>query len=433
MNLRPPDSVKHTYQRVARRLSRPGRSRRFFLAYCAAIILVYAIFVPGAARPGFRVWGPGDFTAFYTAAHIIRAGDAHRLYDVSVQTQVQQTFLLPHGWIFSGGLLPYINPPFFAAFLIPLSFLPLAWAFHAWNILNITLILVTIELLLRRHQRSSSRDFVAACLVAFSFFPVLQALLNGQNSFLLLFVLALVYLALKSNRDHLAGVTLAGGLIKPQLVIVVAVMMVYRRRWRTVFAFSITSIGLLLASWMIVGTGGMTSYVELIRQMNRSGVYDPHPEVMSNLRGTVYRSGQLYHTWSETELPPVISGAVLLSLSAFVLALVLRMWKEPWNPTSPEFDLRFGQTVIGSLLLSPHLYDHDLILLILVGFLLANYYAHRARNAQVYGMIAAGHAILLISALAMGIVGKRAQIITFLLISLMIILQNEVQCKSQHD
>jgi len=339
---------------------------------------------------------------------------------------VQQEFLIPHGWTFLDGLLPYNNPPFFALIFVPLSFLPLAWAFHIWNIANILLILASIRLLLRQQRKRSNRDLIAASLIAFAFFPTLQGLVNGQSSFLILIALVLTYLGLKGKRDYLAGTTLALGLIKPQLVIVIIAVMLYRQRWRTVLAFGVTTTILLLASVVTVGIEGMVSYVALIRQMlSSNGFHGLHPAPMPNLRGTVYRFGQLYHACCGGRPSSVTLNTITLLLSTLVFVSVLRAWRGPWDPTSHEFDLRFSQTLIGTLLFSPHLYSHDLSLLILVAFLLLNYFAHEARRVWAYGWIAIGHIAALLSFISMGGVGQ-AQVIAFLLISFMIIIGREL-------
>lgn len=412
-------------QSLVRRPGSHGRSRRFFMAYCVAMILAYAILAPTTARPGFRLWGPGDFPAFYTAGHIIRDGNAHRLYDFSLQAQVQQAFLLSHGWTFAGGLLPYNYPPFFAPIFVPLSYLPLAWAFQVWSLVNIVLVLASTGLLLHVQKKRSRRDLATAGLVVLAFFPVFRGLYNGQTNFLILFVVTLSYLALKSKRDYLAGVTLALGLVKPQLVVVIAAMLLYHRRWRAVSAFGITGAVLLFISWMMVGVDGFISYVDLVRQMsNWDSIAGIYPAAMPNLRGTVYRLGQLYHTWSGTDLSPTMLRGVILLLSAAVFVLVLRTWKGPWNPTSPTFDRQFGQTVIGTLLVSPHLNGHDLTLLILVGFLVVSCFACQGRSAHAHRMIAVGHVTPALSLAALGSAGQ-AQVVALLLLVYMLILDKE--------
>jgi len=158
-------AAKCTYLSVVRWLSYPGRARRLFLAYCVAMLLAFAILIPPVAMEGFPVWGPGDFTAFYTAGYIVRTGNAHHLYDLDLQTRVQQQFLLPHGWTFDGGLLPYANPPFFALLFVPLSLLPLLWAFHLWNLINLSLLFGSLGLLLFHRQEWSAKEFGTVTLV----------------------------------------------------------------------------------------------------------------------------------------------------------------------------------------------------------------------------------------------------------------------------
>lgn len=428
------DAARRLRTVIGRALNDRARTRGWFLVYCMGIIVTFAMTIPTMTMPGFPLGGPGDFTIFYTAASIIRSGNGHYLYDLGLQAQVQQAFLLPHGWVFPDGVLPYNYPPFFAVIFIPLSFLPLAWAFPVWNMVNVTLILVSVKLLLRHQQRHSTRDFVVACLIVFAFFPVLEGLFKGQSSFLVLFTLTLTYLALKSRRDTVAGITLALGLFKPQLVLVIAAILLYRRRWRTAFAFSATTMLLLFVSYILVGINGMASYLGLVRQMaSWNGVYSIHPTSMPNLRGLVYGFGDLYHAWFQTEISSATLGAITFLLSLLVFVWVLRIWKGPWNPTLPEFDLRLGLTVIAALLLSPHLYGHDLTLLVLVGFLLLNFFEHYSRSIQAHRMIGVGHiAFVLLSLLlpwTRGVPGQ-FQATALLLASSMVILGKEAAPRS---
>jgi hypothetical protein len=423
------DLARPLRARLTRAASNRERNRRLLLAYCVGLILSYVIITSVSGAPGFLLGGPGDFAAFYTAAHIIHSGNAHSLYDLSLQAQVQQALLAPHGWAFQDGLLPYPYPPVLALIFIPLSFLPLAWAFPAWNLINVALIFACVTLLLRHQRRHSSRDLVLASLVVFAFFPVFQALFVGQSSPLVLFALTLTYLALKSERDYLAGVTLGLGLVKPQFFLVIAAILLFRRRWRTVFAFGVTALVLLLISYAMVSMDGLLSYLDLIREMSTwNGVYGMDPTIMANVRGTVYRAGDLYHAWFGTELSPALLGTITLLLSLPVFAWLLYIWEGQWNPAPPEFELQFGLTVLAALLLSPHLHGHDLILLVLVGFLLLSFFTHSARSALARRMIAVGHVALLVLAFTMGS-GAHAQAIAILLVSLMLILQRELKLR----
>ena len=46
------------------------------------------------------------------------------------------------------------------------------------------------------------------------------------------------------------------------------------------------------------------------------------------------------------------------------LAAVAFLWRGRWDPTRPDFDLRFAMTLVIGLLTSPHLNPHDDLLLV---------------------------------------------------------------------
>jgi len=243
-----------------------------------------------------------------------------------------------------------------------------------------------------------------------------------------LFAFTLVYLALRNNRDFLAGMALGMALLKPQLVLVMALVMLYRQRWRAILGLSVTGLLLLVISLLTVGINGIRSYLALTRQMGAwQGMYSLSPGPMSNVRGTVYRLGQLYQSWGGSQLSPTLLTALTALLSALLLVLVLRVWRRSWDPASPAFDLQFSHAVIGSLLLSPHLYDHDLILLVLVGVLLYRY-ASQATSVAVRAMIPLGHWAPVASVAIVGIAGiaERAQVLALLLLAFLFILQDEL-------
>ena len=414
-------------QRDSALLAQPINSdglNRCFVAYCIGLILGYALYIPGRTMPGFPAGGPGDFIIYYTGARIIRDGNGGRLYDLDVQSQVQQTLLIQHGWKYEGGLLPYVNPPFLAGFLVPLSFVPLAYAFHIWNLLCILMLLFCIRTFLP--GPAVSRALLVRVVIALSFFPVFESLWQGQSSFVVLLAFTLCYRSLRKHADGEAGIALALGLLKPQLIVVPAATFLFLRRWRTVTAFGLAGIVLVLLSWILVGTDGLVSYLKLSSVMlNWAGVRGMHPTLMPNLRGTVYRMGEWFgfRTGPEATAAWVSTTIVVCGLAVFVL--FVRTWHKRCRLGSSEFDLCFAEIVVCSLLLSPHLYGHDLSVLVLAGFLAARYLDDRGRVAQRNRLICLGHmGITLPYLLGLGL-ELRAQVIAVLLIVLMIMLGRE--------
>jgi hypothetical protein len=89
---------------------------------------------------------------------------------------------------------------------------------------------------------------------------------------------------------------------------------------------------------------------------------------------------------------------------------------------APEaFDLGLAVALTGGLLASPHLHGHDLILLVLVGWLALRYADSTGRGAPARRLIAAGHPTPLILPAALPFTLGR-QILAFLLLSLLVVL-----------
>ncbi|MFZ0145304.1 MAG: glycosyltransferase family 87 protein, partial [Candidatus Sulfotelmatobacter sp.] len=147
--------------------------------------------------------GYPDFTIFYTAGKMLHEGLGHSLYDGALQYEVQQTFAA--GVRIRKGPLPYNHPPFEALIFEPLASLDYPTAYLAWSAINLA-ILGFLPFLLRQHIPALAHyPAFMWLLVFFGFFPVLVALLQGQDVILLLLLNALAFAALKRNADTLAG------------------------------------------------------------------------------------------------------------------------------------------------------------------------------------------------------------------------------------
>jgi hypothetical protein len=410
------------WRRLSHLLADRGRRRRLFLAYCLAVILAYVASAGLTVRMGILPWARGDFVAYYTGARLLRDGHAQRLYDLALQARVQQDILRPYGFVFDGGLLPYNYPPCLAAALIPMSFLSLRWAFLIWSVANAALILASLALLLDGRERWSRGTFVFISVVTFAFFPVLEGLVKGQSSLVVLFASALTYSALRRDRGYLAGTALAVGLIKPQLVVSIVVYLLYRRRWRAVAGFGVAGGLLLAASCTLVGLGGVKAYAELARRWSAwDAPSAAAPGAMPNVRGTVYRVGLLVDQWLGVQPPEVTLTAATVVLSLGVLALVFQSWRLSRDPAPAAFDLGLAVALTCGLLVSPHLHGHDLTLLVLVGWLVLRYAESTGRGARARRMIAVAHPAPLILPAALPFTLGR-QILALLLLALPVVL-----------
>ncbi len=402
--------------------SQEPRFRRYYFACCIGLLLAYVAYWFTDTTPGFPLGGPGDFATFITGALVLRSGQGHHLYDLVLQSKVQDALLRPSGWLFASGILPYIYPPHFAALLIPLTYLPLSLAFHVWNLVSFGFLLATIRLLLSCQKRTSNREFLATSIVVLAFFPVFQTFYLGQSTLIVLFGLTLTYVLLKRGFDGWAGLALAGCMIKPQLVIVLLIVMLVKRRWRVIFALAATGSALIALSGVLVGIQGIKEYASLSRSLvTWNGQYGLFPTRMANLRGTAYRLSQLFGVPATSQSVSWFVILVTATLSVLVLCFILYCYRGGWAPNHPTFDLKFALTIVGTLLLTPYLYGHDLSLLVLAGFIVFEALTRLNGEIQARRLITTGHAVFPFSFL-FGRLEGWTQVITLFLLALLLYL-----------
>lgn len=302
--------------------------------------------------------GYPDFTIFYTAGKCILQGRGRQLYDLETQFAIQREFAseVKH----RENPLPFNHPPFEALLFAPLARLPYVAAYLVWAAFNISLILGFCKVL--RPWLPSLHGFLLALplLAMFAFFPLIMALLQGQDSILLVFLYGLAFSALAKGRGFVAGLCLALALFKFQLVLPFVVVLLVRRQWRAVAGFGIASCVLLLVSAAVVGWTGVMAYPGFVLSLSRSGAQAGiYPRDMPNLRGLV--AGSLHLAGPPATLLIIVLSIALLALAAY--------W---WHgQPGDQFVLSFSLCVTITIIISYHLLVHDLSLLILTILLLA--------------------------------------------------------------
>ena len=242
----------------------------------------------------------------------------------------------------------------------PLARLPYVAAYLVWAVFNLALIL-GLWILLRPRLPSLHAFLPALPLLAmFAFFPVVIALLQGQDSILLLFLYGLAFSALATGRNFVAGVCLGLALFKFQLVLPFVLVLLVRRQWRAIAGFVVTAFGLLLVSAAVVGWSGVMAYPGFVLRLSRSGAQAGiDPRAMPNLRGLV--AGAL-----DLAGPP--ATLLIIALSIALLALAAFWWREQ---AGRQFVLGFSLCLTVTIIASYHMLTHDLSLLVLPVLLLA--------------------------------------------------------------
>jgi len=262
--------------------------------------------------------------------------------------------------------MPFDHLAYEALLFAPLSFLRFKTAYLAFLVLNLAALVLSI-VMIRRWTPTLNRLYPwLTPVMVLVYLPTAVTLMQGQESALLLLGLVVCYAALESGNELTAGIVLSLGMFKFQIILPIALLFLCWRRWRFVFGFLISTLGLLLISLVLVGMEASRSYVGLLLSMSiglhsamdqvRLGV---PPAAMPNLRGLVI--GLLANkvpALGEQVAITVLSAAVMLACYARGLR----------SSTSSKLLL----ATVAAALVSYHSLIHDMTILLLPMLVLFN-------------------------------------------------------------
>jgi hypothetical protein len=187
-----------------------------------------------------------DFIRFWVSGKLNLQGE--NPYDPQKIAQLQ----IEEGSMASGLTTNSImlNPPWAISLIMPFSVINYPISRITWLIFSIILILLSAHLLWRIYSSYPNQRWLAL-LVAFIFAPTISVLEKGQiTTFLLLGVTVLLYFTVLDRNDWLAGVFLALVSIKPQVVFLFWIALLFwviqQRRWLIMISTSITILSLTL-------------------------------------------------------------------------------------------------------------------------------------------------------------------------------------------
>lgn len=290
-----------------------------------------------AAFSGFTaavLWSAGDTLGYDYQAYV---GAARRILDGS--PMYDRTIDV------AGGFAVFLYPPPFALALIPFALLPLDAGLLVWEAMVILAFVTGVAIL----PVSRSVRWTILLLAALDW-PVLYAIKLGQVGPILFLSFAAGWRWL--DRDGRVGVSIAvGALIKLQPLIL-APWAVLTGRWRAALVAGAVCAVAVAITTLVVGTGVWADYASLLGRV-ASPVTTPHNFTPG---AVAYQAG-----WSEDAASLVHLATVIATIGVTLVAI-----------RTTSGDVAFLTTVVASQLLSPVLWDHYAVILLLpVAWLLA--------------------------------------------------------------
>jgi Glycosyltransferase family 87 len=307
-----------------------------------------------------------DFATFYTGGQIVRQGLSRQLYHLPTQAAIQHRF--------DDTLLPYMHPPFEALLFVPFTIFSYPHALLIWDALNLLVWgLVVSRLEATGYRLGRPEKAVWWCISAVFLFAIL---ILGQDSLLLVPVFLFAFLDLKRGRELAAGLWLGAGLFRFELVLPFVFIFLLRRRWKVLGGFFTVSVLALGVSVAMLGWRGLIDYARLLVQAGQavgSQADSVHVATMPSLRGLLVAIfGRI--------VPENLLFPLVMAASLGLLIWAAWQFRDASHPRSAAFDLEFSMAAVAALLVSYHVFVHELTPLVVIAYLLLGYEAARPRK-----------------------------------------------------
>ncbi|WP_157947593.1 glycosyltransferase family 87 protein [Abditibacterium utsteinense] len=369
-------------------------SSSFFIvsALCCLAIAGAAIFL--AMAGGSNYLGSLDFRVYLTAGKMALDGTGAKFYDLPTQFATQS-----HLWpqmTRQSQLLPFLAPPFVGVLFAPLALLSPLQGYVVWTSCNAALLWLLARGALDEIELDGRQKLVALALLL-TFTPALFAVMQGQVSLFVVFAFFQSWKAAKSGRDWQAGIWFSVLLIRPQLVFIPVLILMWKGRWKLLGGLASGAAVLGLVSLFLVGWHGLKNYANLLGAVSTwQNIYGVQPQQMQTYRGFL-------HALLNTNFVSDVHIPWLMGI-AFAVALLFWCWRGSWNREAARFDRQWAALGIVALFCCPYLYSHDLSLLSVCGVLI--FRAARLEKSRLVVLPAAGYGVVLLWAISLAVLPR---------------------------
>ncbi len=279
----------------------------------------------------------GDFPAFYTGAVIALRGDFKDLHNERLQIEIQKPLTPTRPYP-----VYFVRPQVYAALLAPLALLPIRPSFVCFVVLHAVILILCWYWAYKRFgpDAVTLAALFPAAIMSFAF---------GQDVVLFLGLFVLSYYLFEQDRPLLSGFVLGLAFIKPHLMFLIPMVLIFQRRWRILGGLALAGALEVVISVALGGFAGAQNYVRFLRV--RQHDLSPTPERMMNV----------YAIARNLQIDSAAFNAVLVLI---VIGCVLAIcWRGSWWQA-------FSAAIIGTLLIAPHTYLYDSTLVVLPALLI---------------------------------------------------------------
>ena len=296
-----------------------------------------------------------DFLPLYVSGQLVAHGRAGELYSQQATADSIQTIVAHPIRV----RLPNLYGPQLGLFFVPLARLSFPAAAGIWVAASLLIYLVCIYFVWKSCPAlHSNLALVAICALAFP--PLFHWFVRAQLSALVLACFTASFLAFRAKRNGLAGVALGLLVFKPQFLVAIPIVLLLSQGWKTLAGLVFSAGAQLVFTRIYFGAAVMHAYFDTLRHISR--VIDVVELSLAPIQMHSLRS-----FWSLLIPWPQIAIALYFLSSVAVVAMAAAAWK-----SSAPLALRFSVLTLAAVLVNPHLFVYDLLVLAPALLLLAD-------------------------------------------------------------
>ena len=326
----------------------------------AVILFIYLIYFV-VVNAGKETHG---FASYYTASKLLLSGENVSMFynDDWFSERVKE---------FVPGVyeIYHVNPPVTCLITIPFAIFNYSTAKIFWTIINLLVLALTTRFLLTWLKFDKQRSLLTI-IVILCFQPLYANVFYGQIYLLIFCLLIFAGSAYSSGNDKLLGIILGFIIVIKLAGLILLVLLVVQKKWRSIVWTFITILTLVVISFSFVGIESWFVYADSLMK------YFSSPTLSVTAYQTVHSF--FYHLtvfdqqWNPQPLINLpLLGKVLTYLSTIVvLGAVCYFANKIKNA-----NLTFGIFIIAGIILSPASVDyHYIIILIPLMIFIKNFY-----------------------------------------------------------
>lgn len=294
--------------------------------------------------------GLSDLDNYNTGGRMV-LGAEKDFYDIDIQRTYQEEAIRERG----GLMLPFRSPPIIALLFSFFARYDIHASYMLFYVFNLVVFSCSVYLIYKFLTPNNKR-----LLVFYPFYwSVWVNLVQGQISIVFLTIYLFVYRMFQKGEEKGAGFVSAFLILKPQLLVSLPFFfMLSKHKWRFLKHFLLGAFIIYIVSAMISEPGWVTNYIRFIID-TEGKTFGSYNTRYSTLTSFIY-----FVTRNRFQvLDNLVYGINFLLYGVILFVFTLRLKRL-------SFRRAFASSILLSLPFSVHLYNHDLIYMIIPFYLI---------------------------------------------------------------